>query len=230
MDYKVLYRKYRPKDFSNIIGQDYMVSILKNSINNHKISHAYIFSGPRGTGKTSTAKVFARAINCLNPTENGPCNECEVCTNIENTDIIEIDAASNNGVDEIRELINNIKLAPAYSKYKVYIIDEVHMLSASAFNALLLTLEEPPKNVVFILATTNIEAVPITILSRCQRFDFRKISKEAIVERLKVITGIEKIAIDLPREFQVSTARSFAGAGCYKKIKEDEKKNEKEIT
>ena len=183
MDYKVLYRKYRPKDFSNIIGQDYMVSILKNSINNHKISHAYIFSGPRGTGKTSTAKVFARAINCLNPNENGPCNECEVCTNIENTDIIEIDAASNNGVDEIRELINNIKLAPAYSKYKVYIIDEVHMLSASAFNALLLTLEEPPKNVVFILATTNIEAV-------------RKISKEAIVERLKVITGIEKIAIE----------------------------------
>ena len=165
MDYKVLYRKYRPNDFSNIIGQDYMISILKNAIQNNKISHAYIFSGPRGTGKTSTAKVFAKAINCEHPTIDGPCNECESCKHFkENADIIEIDAASNNGVDEIREIINNIKLAPAYSKYKVYIIDEVHMLSTSAFNALLLTLEEPPKHVVFILATTNIEAVPITIL------------------------------------------------------------------
>ena len=175
MDYKVLYRKYRPDNFSSIVGQDYMVSILKNAIKTEKISHAYIFSGPRGTGKTSTAKVFAKAINCLNPTNEGPCNECDSCLHFkENADIIEIDAASNNGVDEIREIINNIKLAPAYSKYKVYIIDEVHMLSTSAFNALLLTLEEPPKHVVFILATTNIEAVPITILSRCQRFDFHK--------------------------------------------------------
>ncbi len=197
MDYKVLYRKYRPTDFSSIIGQDYMVSILKNSLKKNKISHAYIFSGPRGTGKTSTAKVFAKAINCLNPTENGPCGICESCQRFnENADIIEIDAASNNGVDEIREIINNIKLAPAYSKYKVYIIDEVHMLSASAFNALLLTLEEPPKHVVFILATTNIEAVPITILSRCQRFDFHKISLQDIIKRLEFVTTEEKINID----------------------------------
>ena len=197
MDYKVLYRKYRPTDFSSIIGQDYMISILRNSIKNNKISHAYIFSGPRGTGKTSTAKVFAKAINCLNPTENGPCLNCESCKNFqENADIIEIDAASNNGVDEIREIINNIKLAPAYSKYKVYIIDEVHMLSTSAFNALLLTLEEPPKHVVFILATTNIEAVPITILSRCQRFDFHKISLPDIVKRLEYVVNTEKIDID----------------------------------
>ena len=197
MDYKVLYRKYRPDDFSNIIGQDYIVSILKNSIKKDKISHAYIFSGPRGTGKTSTAKVFAKAINCLQPTENGPCNKCENCIHFkENADIIELDAASNNGVDEIREIINNIKLAPSYSKYKVYIIDEVHMLSTSAFNALLLTLEEPPKHIVFILATTNIEAVPITILSRCQRFDFHKISIEDIIKRLKYVVSTEKISIE----------------------------------
>ncbi len=197
MDYKVLYRKYRPNDFTNIIGQDYMISILKNAIKNNKISHAYIFSGPRGTGKTSTAKVFAKAINCLNPKENGPCNECQTCLNFkENADIIEIDAASNNGVDEIREIINNIKLAPSFSKYKVYIIDEVHMLSTSAFNALLLTLEEPPKHVVFILATTNIEAVPITILSRCQRFDFHKISTKDILKRLEYVVKEEKINID----------------------------------
>lgn len=197
MDYKVLYRKYRPDNFSSIIGQEYMLSILKNAIKMDKISHAYIFSGPRGTGKTSTAKVFAKAINCLNPTEEGPCNECESCRTFkENADIIEIDAASNNGVDEIREIINNIKLAPAYSKYKVYIIDEVHMLSTSAFNALLLTLEEPPKHVVFILATTNIEAVPITILSRCQRFDFHKISIQDIIKRLEYVVTNENIKID----------------------------------
>ena len=197
MDYKVLYRKYRPDNFSSIIGQDYMISILKNSIKNNKISHAYIFSGPRGTGKTSTAKVFAKAINCLNPSDDGPCNACESCLHFkENADIIEIDAASNNGVDEIREIINNIKLAPAYSKYKVYIIDEVHMLSTSAFNALLLTLEEPPKHVIFILATTNIEAVPITILSRCQRFDFHKISITDIIKRLNYVVKNENITID----------------------------------
>lgn len=197
MDYKVLYRKYRPDDFSSIIGQDYMVSILRNSIKKDKISHAYIFSGPRGTGKTSTAKVFAKAINCQNPTDNGPCNECESCLHFkENADIIEIDAASNNGVDEIREIINNIKLAPAYSKYKVYIIDEVHMLSTSAFNALLLTLEEPPKHIVFILATTNIEAVPITILSRCQRFDFHKIDIKDIKKRLNYVVKEENIKIE----------------------------------
>lgn len=197
MDYKVLYRKYRPDNFESIVGQDYMLSILKNAIKKSKISHAYIFSGPRGTGKTTTAKVFAKAINCENPTEFGPCNECHSCLHFkENSDIIEIDAASNNGVDEIREIINNIKLAPAYSKYKVYIIDEVHMLSTSAFNALLLTLEEPPKHIVFILATTNIEAVPITILSRCQRIDFHKISLKSILKRLEYVVNTEEIKID----------------------------------
>lgn len=197
MDYKVLYRKYRPDDFTNIVGQEYITSILKNTVLNNKISHAYIFSGPRGTGKTSTAKVFAKAINCLHPTAEGPCNNCESCKQFaSNADIIEIDAASNNGVDEIREIINNVKLAPSYSKYKVYIIDEVHMLSTSAFNALLLTLEEPPKHIVFILATTNIEAVPITILSRAQRFDFHKISTSDIVSRLEYIAKEENIQIE----------------------------------
>jgi len=198
MNYKVLYRKYRPDDFENIIGQDYITKTLKNSIINQNISHAYIFSGPRGTGKTSTAKVFAKTINCLNNDSGIPCNECEFCTNFnENPDIIEIDAASNNGVDEIRNLIDNIKLTPTNGKYKVYIIDEVHMLTTSAFNALLLTLEEPPKHAVFILATTNIENVPITILSRCQRYDFQKIKIEDIVKRLENICEKEKIEVDV---------------------------------
>jgi DNA polymerase-3 subunit gamma/tau len=197
MNYKVLYRKYRPNDFNGIVGQDYIISILKNSIINNKISHAYIFSGPRGTGKTSTAKVFAKAINCMNPIDGSPCGKCEACLNFnESPDIIEMDAASNNGVDEIREIIDNIKLSPAMNKYKVYIIDEVHMLTTSAFNALLLTLEEPPSHVVFILATTNIESVPITILSRCQRFDFQKINSDVITDNLKVICKKEKIAIE----------------------------------
>ena len=194
MSYKVLYRKYRPNDFENVIGQDYTITTLKNSIINHNISHAYIFSGPRGTGKTSTAKVFAKAINCENPHDGSPCNECIFCQNfVENPDIIEIDAASNNGVDQIRSLIDNVKLTPTNGKYKVYIIDEVHMLTTSAFNALLLTLEEPPAHAVFILATTNIENVPITILSRCQRFDFQKISSTTIVNSLKKICELEKI-------------------------------------
>lgn len=197
MNYKVLYRKYRPDDFENIIGQDYITKTLKNSIINQNISHAYIFSGPRGTGKTSTAKVFAKTINCLNNDSGIPCNECEFCTNFsENPDIIEIDAASNNGVDEIRNLIDNIKLTPTNGNYKVYIIDEVHMLTTSAFNALLLTLEEPPKHAIFILATTNIENVPITILSRCQRYDFQKIKIENIVKRLENICEKEKIEVD----------------------------------
>ena len=158
MNYKVLYRKYRPTNFENIIGQEYIVKTLKNSIINNNISHAYIFSGPRGTGKTSTAKVFSKAINCIEHIDGSPCEKCEFCLNfVENPDIIEIDAASNNGVDEIRGLIDNIKLTPTNGKYKVYIIDEVHMLTTSAFNALLLTLEEPPAHAIFILATTNIE-------------------------------------------------------------------------
>ena len=196
MEYKVLYRKYRPDNFKNIVGQDYIITILKNAIINKKIAHAYIFNGPRGTGKTSTAKVFAKTINCENPINGEACGKCNSCINIKNNpDIIEIDAASNNGVDEIRELINNIKIAPSYSKYKVYIIDEVHMMTQSAFNALLLTLEEPPEHVVFILATTNIESVPITILSRCQKFDFKKISDKIIKDRIDFICKTEKINI-----------------------------------
>ena len=196
MDYKVLYRKYRPSDFDNVCGQDYSIKILKNSINSGKISHAYLFTGPRGTGKTSTAKIFAKAINCLSPIDGNPCGKCNNCLNTaENPDIIEIDAASNNGVDEIREIINNVKIAPSFSKYKVYIIDEVHMLSTSAFNALLLTLEEPPGHVVFILATTDVQNVPITILSRCQRFDFKPIDRDVIAERIKFVVNNENIEI-----------------------------------
>ena len=194
MEYKVLYRKYRPSNFESIYGQEYTVEILKNSIKNNKISHAYIFTGPRGTGKTSTAKIFAKAINCLDSNNGEPCGKCVNCLNTnENPDIIEIDAASNNGVDEIREIINNVKVTPTYSKYKVYIIDEVHMLSKQAYNALLLTLEEPPGHVVFILATTDIQNVPITILSRCQRLDFKPITTEKIFERLKYVCEQEQI-------------------------------------
>ena len=195
MNYKVLYRKYRPETFETLVGQDAIVRILKQSIIDNKISHAYIFSGPRGTGKTSTARILAKTINCQNNSEGFPCNKCENCLNFSTSpDIIEIDAASNNGVEEIRELINNVKLMPTSSKYKVYIIDEVHMLSQSAFNALLLTLEEPPEHVIFILATTNIENVPITILSRCQKFEFNKISEDLIVNQLESICKKEKIA------------------------------------
>lgn len=194
MEYKVLYRKYRPSNFESIYGQEYTVEILKNSIKNNKISHAYIFTGLRGTGKTSTAKIFAKAINCLDSNNGEPCGKCVNCLNTnENPDIIEIDAASNNGVDEIREIINNVKVTPTYSKYKVYIIDEVHMLSKQAYNALLLTLEEPPGHVVFILATTDIQNVPITILSRCQRLDFKPITTEKIFERLKYVCEQEQI-------------------------------------
>ena len=196
MGYKVLYRKYRPDSFDNVVGQDYTISMLKNAIDTGKNAHAYIFTGPRGTGKTSSAKIFAKALNCENPVGGNPCNECSSCLSFStNPDVIEIDAASNNGVDEIRELINNVKLVPSASKYKVYIIDEVHMLSTSAFNALLLTLEEPPSHVVFVLATTDIQDVPITILSRCQRFDFKPINRESIVSRLKYVCSEESIKI-----------------------------------
>lgn len=196
MNYKVLYRKYRPDKFENIIGQDYSIQMLKNSIIHNKISHAYLFTGPRGTGKTSTAKVFAKTINCLNPINGEACGKCAACLAFSTSpDIIEIDAASNNGVDDIRELINNVKIAPSEGKYKIYIIDEVHMMTTSAFNALLLTLEEPPAHAVFIMATTNVENVPITILSRCQRFNFQKISFENLKKQISKICDLEKIKI-----------------------------------
>lgn len=197
MSYKVLYRKYRPTDFDNVVGQDYTISMLKNALISGKTSHAYIFTGPRGTGKTSTAKIFAKALNCENPVNGNPCNKCTSCLLFdESPDIIEIDAASNNGVAEVRELIDNVKLVPTSMKYKVYIIDEVHMLTESAFNALLLTLEEPPSHVVFIFATTDIQDVPITILSRCQRFDFKPIDKNALINRMKYVCKEEKIKAD----------------------------------
>ncbi len=196
MDYKVLYRKYRPQTFDELVGQNVVVKLLKDSILENRISHAYIFSGPRGTGKTSTAKIFARAINCLDNNDGNPCLKCELCKNFNNSsDVYEIDAASNTGVDQIREIIDNVKLSPINSKYKVYIIDEVHMLSTSAFNALLLTLEEPPSHAIFILATTNIEDVPITVLSRCQRLDFKKIGVNDIINQLKSICKKENIDI-----------------------------------
>ena len=197
MSYKVLYRKYRPDNFDDVIGQKYVVEILKNSIKEGHIAHAYLFSGPRGTGKTSMARILAKSLNCLDNKEGKACEKCNNCISfLSNPDIIEIDAASNNGVEEIRELINNVKIMPSSLKYKVYIIDEVHMLSQSAFNALLLTLEEPPEHVIFILATTNIESVPITILSRCQKFDFRRIDDDDIVNRLKFICEKENISYE----------------------------------
>ena len=196
MDYQVLYRKYRPHDFDSLVGQEYTKKLLKNSVINNKFAHAYIFTGPRGTGKTSSAKIFAKAINCLHSVDGNPCNKCQNCVNFESSpDIIELDAASNNGVDDIREIINNVRLAPSSMKIKVYIIDEFHMLSTSAFNALLLTLEEPPKDVVFILATTDIQSVPITVLSRCQRFDFKPISMQDIENRLKYVCTEEKLKV-----------------------------------
>jgi DNA polymerase-3 subunit gamma/tau len=190
MSYQALYRQWRPQDFDEIIGQNHVVIPLKNQIVSDSYGHAYIFSGTRGTGKTSTAKIFARAVNCLNNTDGNPCNACENCLSIledQFIDVVEMDAASNNSVDDIRELREHIKFAPSKGKYKVYIIDEVHMLSQGAFNALLKTLEEPPEYVLFILATTELHKIPATILSRCQRFDFKRVSYEEILLRLQHI-------------------------------------------
>ena len=194
--YQALYRKYRPQILEDVVGQDIIVKILSNSILNDKISHAYLFCGPRGTGKTSVAKILSKIVNCKNRKGLIPCDKCESCiefNNKNNTDILEIDAASNNGVDEIRELRNKINLVPTFGKYKVYIIDEVHMLTIGAFNALLKTLEEPPAHALFILATTEPHKIPITILSRCQRLDFKKISNESIAKRLQEICEKENI-------------------------------------
>lgn len=197
MDYKVLYRKYRPTNFDELVGQEHVKNVLKNSIINNKIAHAYMFTGPRGTGKTSTAKIFARTLNCLDVKDGLPCGVCDNCVNFNTSpDIIEMDAASNNSVDDIREIVDNIGIAPTNSLYKVYIIDEVHMLSNQAWNAFLKTLEEPPSNVVFILATTDIQKVPITVLSRCQRFDFQRIDRNLIFANLKRICELEKIEYD----------------------------------
>ena len=199
MTYQTLYRKYRPKSFGLVFGQDVIVKTLKNIIKNNKLSHAYLFTGPRGTGKTSCAKLFAKAINCMNNTNGDACNNCEQCysfNNNSNPDIIEIDAASNNGVDEIREIKSKITLVPSLSKYKVYIINEVHMLSIGAFNALLKTLEEPPEYVIFILATTEPQKLPNTVISRCQRFDFKKISDIQMKKCLLNIIKNEKIFIE----------------------------------
>ena len=197
--YQALYRKYRPSDFDSVVGQDSIIKTLKNSIINHNFSHAYMFFGPRGTGKTTVSKIFARNINCLNPVDGIACQKCDHCKDSfsrDCVDIIEIDAASNNGVDEIRELKNKISLVPSSLTYKVYIIDEVHMLSIGAFNALLKTLEEPPEHAVFILATTDPQKVPETIVSRCQCFSFKRISSDVIVERLKTVCKSEKIKIE----------------------------------
>ncbi len=207
MSYKALYRIYRPIDFNEVAGQVHITTTLKNALANDKVAHAYLFSGPRGTGKTSIAKIFAKAVNCVHaPTEN-PCNECENCKGIQSgviTDVIEIDAASNNGVDEIREIRDKVKYLPGYVKYKVYIIDEVHMLSTGAFNALLKTLEEPPAHVIFILCTTEPQKIPLTIHSRCQRFDFKAITTKDIIGKLNEIIEKEKIIIDSEAVSQIA--------------------------
>ena len=197
-DYRALYRKWRPVDFDDVSGQDAITDILKYEVANSKLSHAYLFCGSRGTGKTSCAKILAKAVNCLNPKCGNPCNECEACRSIDAgiaTDVIEMDAASNNGVDNVRDMKDEIAFTPALLKYRVYIIDEVHMMSGSAFNALLKTLEEPPSYVVFILATTEFHKLPTTIVSRCQRFDFRRISTDNIMSRLKHIADSEGISL-----------------------------------
>lgn len=206
MSYLALYRKYRPNNFDDLVGQSEVSSIIKNEILNNKISHAYLFSGPRGTGKTSTAKIIARMINCSNLSSDGiPCGNCPSCLNFSsNSDIVEIDAASNNGVDEIRELRDKVNLVPTFGKYKIYIIDEVHMLTTQAFNALLKTLEEPPSHVIFILATTEFYKIPVTVVSRCQKFQFLKFSNEEIVKKLSEITKKESILANEEVLFEIA--------------------------
>lgn len=211
--YQVLYRKYRPKVFSDVYGQDHVTSTLKNEIKNGRVSHAYLFTGSRGTGKTTCAKILAKAVNCEHNVDGEPCNECEVCKGLDNGsiyDVVEIDAASNNGVDNIRELRDETNYAPSRGKYRVYIIDEVHMLSTGAFNALLKTLEEPPAHVIFILATTEVHKLPATILSRCQRFDFKRIQPETMAVRLKEVAGLE--GLNLNDDAAVLIARIADGA------------------
>ncbi|MEG1986510.1 MAG: DNA polymerase III subunit gamma/tau [Clostridia bacterium] len=205
-----LYRRYRPDTFDKLIGQKHIVKTLVNQINSGNISHAYLFTGTRGTGKTSVARIFAKAINCLNPLNGSPCGKCECCnelSNPNNMDIIEIDAASNNTVDEIRDLREKVKYPPVIGKYKVYIIDEVHMMTTSAFNALLKTLEEPPSHVVFILATTDVHKLPATILSRCMRFDFKLLSVDELSQNLKIIFN------DIGKKYEDEALSLIATAG-----------------
>ena len=199
MSYTALYRKFRPDTFADVKGQDHIVTTLKNQLRAKRIGHAYLFTGTRGTGKTTVAKIFARTVNCENPTEDGPCGECRICRAIAagaSMNVIEIDAASNNGVDNIREIVEEVSYSPAEGNYKVYIIDEVHMLSIGAFNALLKTLEEPPSYVIFILATTEVHKLPITILSRCQRYDFKRISIDTITGRLQELVNAEDVQVE----------------------------------
>ena len=213
MSYQALYRAWRPDTFTQIVGQDAITRTLRRQVKTGRIAHAYLFCGTRGTGKTSAAKVLARAINCLDPRDGDPCGECEVCRMLKQEtcmDVVEIDAASNNGVDEIRDLREKVKYPPAVTRYKVYIIDEVHMLSTGAFNALLKTLEEPPQHAVFILATTEPQRLPATILSRCQRFDFHRIPVDVIVERLMVVLG--GIGRSASEEALTEIARAAEGA------------------
>ena len=201
MEYTALYRKFRPLNFDEMVGQTHITKTLKNQIISNRIGHAYLFNGGRGTGKTSAAKIFARAINCLNPKDGEPCNECEICKAILSgslTDVVEMDAASNNSVEDIRSIRDEVNFLPTLAKYRVYIIDEVHMLSTGAFNALLKTLEEPPAHVKFILATTEPQKLPATILSRCQRFDFKRISNDDIIKRLEIVC--QKAQIDATKE------------------------------
>ena len=198
MSYTALYRKFRPSEFEDVKGQDAIVTTLKNQIQTDRIGHAYLFCGTRGTGKTTVAKIFAKAVNCQHPVEGSPCGQCDMCRSIAagtSMNVIEIDAASNNGVDNIREIREEVAYRPTEGRYKVYIIDEVHMLSIGAFNALLKTLEEPPEYVIFILATTEAHKIPVTILSRCQRYDFKRISIETISGRLREL--IEKENLDV---------------------------------
>ncbi len=197
--YRVLYRKWRPQTFKDVSGQPHITDTLMNEVKENRLAHAYLFTGSRGTGKTSCAKILSKAINCLNPVHGNPCNECEICRGIDEgsvLDVVEIDAASNRGIDDIRALREESAFTPAQAKFRVYIIDEVHMLTIEAFNALLKTLEEPPEHIVFILATTEVQKLPSTILSRCQRFDFRRISVDSIVDRLKYVASQENVSID----------------------------------
>ena len=199
MSYTALYRKFRPDTFADVKGQEHIVTTLKNQIKANRIGHAYLFTGTRGTGKTTVAKILAKTVNCENPTEDGPCGDCRICRAIAagaSMNVIEIDAASNNGVDNIREIVEEVSYSPAEGKYKVYIIDEVHMLSIGAFNALLKTLEEPPSYVIFILATTEVHKLPITILSRCQRYDFKRISIDTITSRMQTLIDAESVMVE----------------------------------